>query len=262
MFTGPDATVVRKLTATVVGGDQALTWDGRTSSGKPVPDGAYAVTLTARDLAGNVGEPVATTAEVYAALSALARTPTLFFPQDGDSLATKTKATWTLVSPALVTVEVRNAAGDVVRTAYTERQLPAGAASWTWNGKLPDGTFAPRGLYRLVVRASNGTQAATQATTVLADAWKITTSVTSAVRGKAFKITARSAEALSTTPYVLVAEPGLTSRKVTMTKVSSTTWTAKITPKTTAQPGTMSLTVKAKDSAGGTNATKVKLVLK
>ncbi|HEU0243588.1 MAG TPA: FlgD immunoglobulin-like domain containing protein, partial [Candidatus Limnocylindrales bacterium] len=256
-------TVVRTFTGKAAAGDGALAWDGRDKAGKPVPDGTYTVTLTGRDPAGNVGPTSAPlTVDVYGALSALARTQTQFYPQDGDTLAPRTKATWTMVAPATVTVTVRNAAGDVVRTAYADRALAAGAASWTWNGKLDDGTFAPRGTYRITVRATNGTQGSTQSATVLADAFKLTTSVTTAVRGKSLTIKARTSETLSTTPVVVVYEPGLTSRKVTMTKTSATTWTAKITPRTTASAGTLTLKVTAKDSLGGTNASAVRLVLK
>jgi flagellar hook assembly protein FlgD len=261
VVTAVDGSVVRTLTATVDEGERSLTWDGRTAAGKPVRDGAYSVTLSGTDAAGNVGEPATTPVDVYAALAGLARTPVLFYPQDGDALAPRTKATWTLRAPAVVTVEVRNAAGEVVRTAYTAKELPAGAASWTWNGKLPDGSWAPRGRYRIVVAATNGTQGATQTTTVLADAWKLTPSVTTATRGKSFTITAQTAEPLSTTPYVTVVEPGLAKRKVTMTQVSASVWTAKITPRTSAEPGTMRLTVWATDTAGGSNGTKVSLAL-
>ncbi|HEX5827130.1 MAG TPA: FlgD immunoglobulin-like domain containing protein [Candidatus Limnocylindrales bacterium] len=255
-------TPVRTFSAAVDGGDQSVAWDGRDGAGKPVPDGAYTITLTGRDAAGNVGpasDPVAV--NVYGALAALTRTPTQFFAVDGDTLAPKTRAAWMMVSPATVTVTVRNAAGEVVRTAYTDRALPAGAAAWSWNGMLEDGTRAPRGRYRVTVAATNGTQASAQAVSVLNDAFKLTTSVTSAIRGKTLTITARTTEALSTTPFVQVYEPGLASRNVTMTKVSSTTWTAKITPKTTAQPGTLTLKVRARDSLGGTNWSSVKLPL-
>ena len=97
---------------------------------------------------------------------------------------------------------------------------------------------------------------------VLADAFELTTSVTTAVRGKSLTITARTTETLSTTPVLVIYEPGLPYRKVTMTKVSSTTWTAKLTPKTSAGTGTLSLKVKAKDSLGGANSSVVKLPLK
>ena len=74
-------------------------------------------------------------------------------------------------------------------------------------------------------------------------------------------ITARTTETLSTAPVVVVYEPGLVARKVTMTKTASTTWTAKITPKTTAAAGTLTLKVSAKDTLGGVNASTVKLPL-
>jgi flagellar hook assembly protein FlgD len=255
-------TVVRTISTPVIAGDGTLRWDGRDKAGKPVPDGSYSVTLTARDGAGNVGPAsVPRSVDVYAALSTLARTPTQFFPQDGDTLAPRTKATWTMLAPATVTVTVRNAAGDVVRTAYVDKALPAGAASWTWNGLLDDGSAAPRGTYRITVRATNGAQGAAQAASVLADAFKLTTSVTTAVRGKALTITARTTESLSTAPVVVVYEPGLTARKVAMTKTSSTTWSAKITPRTTATAGTLTLKVTAKDTLGGTNNSAVRLSL-
>jgi len=256
-----DGATVRTITGKLPGGDAAIEWDGRTSGGKAVPDGRYTVTMTGKDPAGNASEPVTAPVDVYASLKAASRTPASFFPQDGDALAAKTTLSYTLLTPATVTVQVVDAAGTVVRTAYADRAMPAGAASWNWSGKLPDGTYAKRGTYRLVVSATNGTQAATQTLSVFADAFRITTSVPSAVRGKAFTVTARTVEGLSTAPVLTIREPGLTARTVAMTKVSSTTWTARVTPKTTAAPGTMTLTVKAKDTAGGTNSSVLKLAL-
>ena len=74
-------------------------------------------------------------------------------------------------------------------------------------------------------------------------------------------ITARMTEPLSRTPVVVIYEPGLPYRTVTMTKASSTTWTAKLTPKTSAAAGTLVLKVKAKDSLGGSNSSRVKVPL-
>jgi flagellar hook assembly protein FlgD len=258
-----DGTVVRTFKTSVAGGDGSVSWNGRDGAGKALPDARYAVTLTPTDLAGNAGDPgTQVTVDVYGALATVARTPTQFFPQDADTLTPSTKATWTMRAPATVTVDVRNAAGTVVRTAYADKALPAGAASWRWNGKRDDGTFAPRGRYRIVVQATNGEQRTSQSVWVLADAFKLTTSVTTAVRGKSLTITARTTEALSTTPVLVIYEPGLAYRTLTMTKASSTTWTAKLTPKTSAGTGTLSLKVKAKDSLGGANTSTVKLPLK
>ena len=257
------AAVVRTFKASVTAGDQSVSWNGRDAGGKAVPDGRYSVTLVPTDGAGNVGEAATpVTVDVYGALSTVARTPSQFFPQDADTLTPKAKATWTLLAPATVTVEVRTKDGTVVRTGYADRAFAAGAGGWTWNGRNDDGAFVPRGSYRIVVRATNGEQVAAQSLSVLADAFKLTTSVTTAVRGKALTITARTTEALSSTPVLVVTEPGLASRTVTMTKSSSTTWTAKVTPKTSAGAGTLKLKVAARDSLGGANSSVVKLPLK
>jgi flagellar hook assembly protein FlgD len=258
-----DGTVVRSFTSNVPGGDRSVAWNGRDGAGKALPDGRYAVTLTPTDGAGNAGDAATpVTIDVYGALMTIARTPVQFFPQDADTLAPSTKVTWTMRAAATVTVDVRNDAGAIVRTAYTDKALPAGAAAWRWNGKRDDGTFAPRGRYRIVVRATNGEQRASQSVRVLADAFKLTTSVTTATRGRSLTITARTTETLSRTPVLVIYEPGLPYRTVTMTKASSTTWTAKLTPKTSAGAGTLVLKVKAKDSLGGSNVSLVKLPLK
>ncbi len=259
-ITGPGGTTVRTLTADGAAG--RISWDGRTATGKPVPDGRYTVGLTARDRAGNVGEPATIEVDVYAALASLTRTPTLFYPQDGDALARRSAVSFRLLSPATVTVKVLDATGDVVRTAYADRALPAGPASWAWNGQVAGGAYATPGTYRIAVTATNGTQRAGQSTTVEAAAFHLAASASSAVRGHAFTLTARSAEPLSTTPVVVVGEPGVGSWTVTMTKRSSTTWTAVITPKRGGDAGTLGLTVKARDRDGGRNTSTLRLDLR
>ena len=78
--TNPDGAVVRTLTASSSGGPGSVTWDGRTAAGTPVPDGRYTVAIAGRDAAGNVGDPAVLEVDVYAALTAISRTPTLFYP--------------------------------------------------------------------------------------------------------------------------------------------------------------------------------------
>ena len=136
-----------------------------------------------------------------------------------------------------MTVDVRNEAGDVMRTAYADRALPAGAAGMALERQARRRHLRPARPLRIVVRATNGEQRASQSVWVLADAFKLTTSVTTAVRGKSLTITARTTETLSTTPVLVIYEPGLAYRKVTMTKSSSTTWTAKLTPRRRPAPG-------------------------
>ena len=254
--------IVRQLAGAFQAGARQIAWNGRTAAGVPVPDGRYTVILTPVDPAGNAGAPVATQVDVYAALASVSRSPTLFFPQDGDKLATKSTVTFRLLSPATVSLYVVDASGAVVRSAWTDRALPAGRVSWAWNGKLASGAWAPRGTYRFVVRASNGTQSATASASVLADAFRVTTSMASPARGSSFTITAVTAEGLSTTSTVTIRQPGLTAWKITMTKVSSTTWKATIRPKTGGSAGAMSLTIAARDTAGGSNATTIRRTLR
>ena len=262
VVTNTAAAVVRTISAPVVTGANTIAWDGRTAKGTPVPDGRYTVTFTPTDVAGNPGAPAATEVDAYGALKALTRTPVRFFPQDGDTLSTRTTAAFTLLAPATVTIRVLDIAGKVVRTGATDKALPAGPSAWSWNGRTDAGTFAPQGSYRIVVTATNGTQAASQRTTVLADAFALSTSVMTAIRGKGLTITAVTAESLSTTPVVVVRQPGLGPWTVTMKKASSTRWTAVVTPKKGGTAGTMSLKVKAIDSKGGSNSSVLRLALK
>jgi flagellar hook assembly protein FlgD len=261
-ITGPDGTLVRTLSTDLATGPGSLVWDGRRASGTPVADGRYRVTVTGRDRIGNTGVPVSRDVDVYAALTGLTRTPTLFFPQDGDRLARKATLAFRLLAPARLTVRVEDATGTVIRTAYANRAHGPGPVTWAWNGKRDDGGYAARGTYRLVVTATNGTQAATQATWVQADAFAVTASVTTAVRRHAFTVTARAAETLSRAPVVVVRQPGLAAWTVTMTRVTASTWTASVTPRAAGSTGTLALTVRARDVDGGANTTVLRVPLR
>jgi flagellar hook assembly protein FlgD len=253
--------VIRTLTLAAGPGDGSLHWDGRDAAGEPAADGRHTVTLTVMDAAGNRGEPQTSVVDVYAALAGLARTPVSFFPQDGDALAPRTVASFALKAPALVTIRVLDKDGAVIRSGPTDKELAAGPATWAWNGKTDAGDFAKRGTYRIQVAATNGTQGAVQTVSVRADAFRLSTSVATAVRGKSLRVTAVTVEPLSATPRVVVRQPGLDAWTVTMTKKSSTTWTAVVTPKKGGSAGTLSLTVKAIDSKGGTNSSVLRLAL-
>jgi flagellar hook assembly protein FlgD len=262
VVTDASAVVVRTITVPAAAGEGSLPWDGRNAKGAPVADGRYTVTFTPTDTAGNPGAPVTDEVDAYGALKALTRTPATFFPQDGDALAAKTKASFTLLAPATVSIRVVDRDGTTVRTGMTDKALSAGPVSWSWNGKNNDGAFVPRGIYRIIVGATNGTQSASQTVTVATDAFRIRTSVTTATRGKSLTVTAVTVEALSTTPKLTILQPGLASWKVLMKKTSSTTWVAVITPKRGGKVGTLRLTILAKDIAGGTNTSVARMALK
>ena len=262
-MTAPDGkAVVRTLTAKVAAGPQTVTWDGRNDAGKVVPDGRYTVSITATDLPGNTGTAASEPVDVYAALASLARDTGLFYAQDGDRLATRTTVTFTLRSPATVTVAVLDSTGKAVRKPMTGKAHAAGLVTWRWNATADDGSSVPQGRYRIVVTATNGTQTASQSVTVDAMAFRLAASSADATRGTAFTLTATSAEALATAPVVIVRQPGLPAWSVTMTRVSTTRWTAIIRPKKGGTAGTIALVVRAKDVSGGTNQSVLRLALR
>ena len=268
-ITSAGGAVVRTLKLVVAAAGPAgpvvpagLAWDGRTAAGAAVKDGRYTVTYASKDVAGNPGKAVTSTIDVYRALAAVTRIPTLFFPQDGDRLAPKAAVAITLTEPATLSIAVLDGKGAVVRTGPAARAYPAGQVAWTWDGKLPDGTFAPRGTYRIVVTAGNGTQSVTRSLSVIADAFRLRSSVVTAVRGRTLTLTAVSAEPLRTVPVVVVRQPGVAAWTVTMTRTSSTVWTASVRPKAGGTAGTMSLTVRATDVAGGANSSVLRLALR
>jgi flagellar hook assembly protein FlgD len=261
-ITNAAGTAVRTMTLPAAKGEGSVAWDGRTAAGRAVPDGRYTATFTPRDAIGNTGKAAALEVDVYAALSTLSRTPTLFFPQDEDALARKTTVSFALLAPASVRTRVLDATGAVVRTGLVDKAVPAGAATWAWNGRRDDGTLAPRGVYRIEVAATNGAQSGSLATTVRADAFRLTTSAPEATRGKSLVVTAVTAEDLGATPKVVVRQPGLDPWTVVMTKTGRSTWTATIQLKKGGTAGTLGLTIKALDIKGGANSSKLALPLR
>ncbi len=260
-ITSAGGILVRTITQPATSGPNRLDWDGTTDAGAPVPDGRYAVTIAARDAAGNTGPASTTDVDVFAALASLGRSSSLFYPQDGDALARKVSASWTLASPTTISVRVVDAEGTGVRSGPTDRAFPAGAASWTWNGRTDAGAFVAPGLYRVVVTATNGVQSASQEVAVRADAFRLGSSAATAVRGTSLVLTAVTAEPLATVPRVVVRQPGLPAWSVTMNRQSSTRWAVELRPRRSGTPGTLRLVVKATDTAGGANASTLRLVL-
>ncbi|HEY6571431.1 MAG TPA: FlgD immunoglobulin-like domain containing protein, partial [Candidatus Limnocylindrales bacterium] len=176
--------------------------------------------------------------------------------------AARATVTYRLQSRARVTIQVVDADGAVVRRAVTNEAQKAGPKAWSWNGKVTGGTYAKPGTYRIVVSATNGTQRAAQSASVMADAFRLAASVSTAVRGKSFTLTARSAEPLSTTPVIVVREAGVDPWTITMTRASGSTWTASVTPRRHGSADSLALTVKARDDARGWNRSVLRLAFR
>ena len=231
----------------------AIAWDGRNSDGGYVLDGAYTLAFVARDRAGNGSESQIRSVAVYAALGSTASSRSVFYPQDGDNLGKTTVFSFRLRSAATVSWTVQNAAGTVVRTIRTGEALAAGPYTFTWNGRDDAGVMVPRGTYRTVVSATDGTYAATQSATVVADAFRISVSDTTPGRRQRVTVTATSAEALDRTPRLRIYQPGIGAWSVTMRKIDTRVYRVTVTLRSS-KTGTLKLRVSAPDDGGRAQA--------
>ncbi|HEU4673928.1 MAG TPA: FlgD immunoglobulin-like domain containing protein [Candidatus Limnocylindrales bacterium] len=246
-------TTVRTLTLAGTSGSNAVTWDGRTASGATAPDGLYQLVITARDKAGNVGVADDATLAVYGALTGVEVSASRFYPQDGDRLSRTDTISFRLRRAATVTLRVLDASGRVVRNRYVAASLAAGTYSWAWNGRRGDGTMAPQGTYRFELVATDGTGSETRTQKVYAGAFGLASSRTTVRRGGKVTITARSTEALSANPRLVVDQPGIAAWRVTMTKVGHRRYAVTIRLKSAGSAGTVRFRVVGTDSRDGRN---------
>jgi flagellar hook assembly protein FlgD len=219
---------VDSFAAALSGGAATLTWDGKGADGF-VPDGRYTIRVRARDRAGNLSDPQTRTVDVYAALGFVKSSRSVFFPQDGDTLARTTTFSMTLGSPASVSWTVIDAAGTVVRTLATDESTEAGTWTRSWDGRNDAGAFVPRGTYRSQVRATDGTHVAVQRVAVVADAFRFVLSDSTPARRQRITVTVVTPEGLSKNPSIAFYQPGIGVWSVSTSKVSSTTYRATVT---------------------------------
>jgi flagellar hook assembly protein FlgD len=252
-------TVVRTMSVAAAGGPATIAWDGRTNASAIAPDGRYSLTLVPRDLAGNVGAEVASSLDVYTAFRGGTVAPRLFYPQDGDRYARITTVSFTLAAPATVQLDVLDASGRLVRTIRSSRS--AGANAMSWDGRTSSGAFAAQGRYLLRVTAAAGGLAETKQFGVTAQAFKIATSRTTAVRGARLTVTVTSAEPLSTVPRLTIRQPGIAAYSYTMTRLSPSIYRVSFTVRSS-PIGTMSLTASARDAAGKSQSSRLTLAVR
>ncbi len=234
-------------------GPGSITWDGRGDDGAYVPDGDYTLTLTPLDRARNAGPSRSVDVAVFGSFVGLSPLPARFYPQDGDAIAARSVAKFTLKRAADVTLHVVNAAGTTVRTI--SGPYPAGAVAIAWDGRTDAGAFVPQGAYRILVAAVAGDRTETHTTTVRAAAFELRPSVAAGQRGKRMSLTVVTSETLKTKPRLTVRQPGLVIYAVAFKKVGPSTWKATWTLKATGRAGKLTLTVSGTDTAGGKNAT-------
>ncbi|MEO5966081.1 MAG: FlgD immunoglobulin-like domain containing protein [Candidatus Limnocylindrales bacterium] len=251
--------VVDSFSTSVGSAAATLSWDGRSADGY-LPDGRYTVSVRARDRAGNVSDPQTRVVDLYGSLGFLTASKPVFYPQDNDALARSTGLVFRLASSATVSWRIVNGDGATVRTFLTDQALEAGTLSQGWDGRNDDGAFVPRGTYRSYVSATNGVQAATQAVTVVVDAFRVVASDATPGRGQKVTMTATSAEALGAIPVLAVYQPGISGWSAKMTKVSNGIYRVTVLLRSSSS-GTVRFKVLGLDSGGNTQWSNLYLPL-
>jgi flagellar hook assembly protein FlgD len=251
---------VASSTVGLTSGSATLRWDGRKANGAYVSDGRFDLAFVAVDLAGNSSAPQARSVNVYGAAGFVASSTARFYPQDGDRLARKTTLSFRLLRGATVSWTIVDDQGTVVRTLKTEQALAAGTYTFAWNGRSDAGSYVPRGRYRSVVAATNGTQSSTQSVSFLADAFKIKTSDATPARGQRITVTITSTEPLVRNPRLVVRQPGISVWRVTTARVSGSVYRVTIRLKASST-GTLKLRAIGVDKYGGRQGTTIRLPL-
>ena len=93
----------------------------------------------------------------------------------------RAELTLTLRSPERLGVSVVDSDGAHVATLATSQDLPAGRASFDWDGRADDGRIVPDGRYRLKVRLENDRRTILIPKTILVDTVSPTVRVVDAV---------------------------------------------------------------------------------
>ena len=243
-------TLVRSWTVTALTAWSAK-WDGRTGSGTAVADGRYSFRVTVKDAGGN--RTAVNRTFMVDRTAGFLRWSSSFYPQDRDALLSTSRLSFVLTRTATTTLSLYDASGALARTVWTNRVLAPGTRTWTWNGKLADGSYAPQGDYtaRLTVTSALGTQQL--ARSVRAAAFAVTPLAAPVRAGESFTVRFSTVEPLSTRPAVSWTQPGKEAVSVTATRLANGTYTAtfKVVAGTA---GAGSVRISAKDSGGRVNA--------
>ena len=220
---------VRTATINVAAGAGTVVWDGRDDAGAYVSEGTYEVELRPRDLAGNVGQPIATAGLALTSIKSFAVTPGIFFPADGDGLAPSVRVSFTVTSTAVVDWTLTGPDGSLVATPWSARPTVPGAYSWTWTGQDAVGANVREGLYRTTITSTTDAGVVTYRGSFWVGAFRITPSTATLTRGKRVTVTIRSAEPLLRKPSLTITQPGAAPYVLSTTRVTSTTYRATFT---------------------------------
>jgi flagellar hook assembly protein FlgD len=220
---------VRTATINVAAGVRTVTWDGRDDAGAYVPEGSYGVELRPRDLAGNVGQPIAAAGLALTSVRSFAVTPGIFFPADGDGLAPSVRASFTITSAAVVDWTLTGPDGSLVATPWSAQPTVPGSYSWTWTGQDAAGAKVKEGLYRTTITSTTAAGVVTYRGSFWVGAFRMTPSKATLTRGKKVTVTILTAEPLLRNPSLTITQPGATPYVLSTTRVTSTTYRATFT---------------------------------
>ena len=230
----------------------AVTWDGRNASGTRVGDGTYAFKVDVKDAAGN--RTTVSTNVVVDRTASYLRWSRNFFPQDGDALRPTAALTWKLARTATTTLRLYDSTGTLVRTVWSDKAQAAGTRSWTWNGKLADGTFVAQGSYRASLTATSSLGTTVLSRTVWVAGFAVTPSATTVKPGQRLTIRFRTIEPLGTRPVVTFTQPGRAGVSATATRLTDGSYKAVFTVQS-GSAGAASVRIRATDSGGRRNQT-------
>ncbi len=245
--------VVRTDSTRVASGPGKVGWDGLDDAGHVTRNGVYTVTLAPRDYAGNVGSGRDIAVGVYKTLSHVVSAKTVFFPQDLDKYARTMRFSYDLSVSAVVSGVIENGTGDVVRTFIDSVSTGPGTHVFDWDGRLDDGTMAPRGTYVAAIGATDGELSTTGFATVVADGFRVTLNDSTPARGQTVTVYVTTPELLKAAPRVKTSQSGTSAFSLTMTKMSSTTYKVTVKLKSTGTAGTVRFSVSGTDGAGKVN---------
>ena len=221
--------MVAQISGSAAGKAARLSWDGTAVGGLPVPDGAYTLTATATDPAGNSSPAVTRHVIVDRTLGFVASSRPVILPQGGDTAASATVLSFRLAGPATVSWTVINGKGVAVRTITAGTALGVGTHTFSWDGRDDAGALVPRGVYRSQVVAEDSVATVTQRAPVTVGAFLVTASVAAPGRGQRLTVTASAAVGLKSAPRLVVRQPGAKPWSVAMAKVAPGVFRATVT---------------------------------
>jgi flagellar hook assembly protein FlgD len=243
--------VVRTYSLWSTKGTTTSIWNGRSDAGAIVPDGRYTLTYVPHDASGLVGDPVSVDALVLTAIKVGTPSVPTFFARDADALSKTVKLKVTVTQPAVVSWQILNGAGDIVRTVRPSSASIAQQIAYAWDGRTNSGSWAPDGWYRSVITATTDAGSYSQERRFYAGAFKATLSTNTPARGGPLTLNITSTERLSGAPVIHVTQPGVATWDATATSVGRDKYKVTINLQAGGAAGTLTLVVAGTDKNGG-----------